>query len=299
MKERLVVVSLPGRTNEFQHLQAADAEEAARRLHLDVQIVDAEGNAILQIQQLFKFIHAPERPRALLVEPIAEGGMERVAQKAAAAGIGFGLLNCAPGLVEAVRAQYPALAVFALGSDQVEIGRIQGRQMRRLLPRGGTALYVQGPLFANVSHDRFQGTRHALADGHVETVVLDAPWSEEGAEEVVQKWLRLHTTAGQHLDLVACQSDAIARGTRRAFEAMPEVAGRWGDLPFLGVDGVPSDGERLVREGALRATVVMQSNTGPALDAVDRWLRFGTTPPATIALSVRSLPPEDQLTSIH
>lgn len=290
-----VVVALPDRSNEFQHLQAADAQAAASRLGIEIEVLDADSNAILQIQQVFKFIHGQERPRAILIEPVATDGMERVAQKAAAAGIGVGILNCTVGYIDTLRGQYPQLPFFMLGSDQGEIGRLQGRQMRLLLPGGGTVLYIHGPLSATAARERFQGMQEATAGAALQTVVIDSQWTEESAEQVVRKWLRLKTTEGLRIDLVACQDDAMARGARRAFEAAPDVAGQWGDLPFLGIDGVPSVGQKMVLDGQLTATVVMPSNTGPALDAIGRWLRSGIMPPASIRVAVSSFPPEDRL----
>jgi ribose transport system substrate-binding protein len=294
MSERSVVVSLPDSANEFQQLQVADAQQTAKRLGLELEVREADGNAVLQIQQLFKFVHAPDPPRALLVEPVAEVGMERVAQKAAAAGIGFGLLNCTASYVGALHVQHPALAVFTLGSDQVEIGRLQGRQMRRLLPEGGTALYLQGPLAASAARERLQGAHEVLAGTRIETVVLDAMWTEESAAAAVAKWLRLRTTEGQTIDLVACQDDSMATGALRAFREAPELTKRWGEIPFLGIDGLPT-GQRMVADGRLTATIVMPSNTGPALEALGAWLRTGTPPPTAIQVPVRSFPPEDQL----
>jgi ribose transport system substrate-binding protein len=290
-----VIVALPDRSNEFQHLQAADAQSTAARVGLEIEVLDADSNAILQIQQIFKYIHAQDRPRAIVVEPVATEGMERVAQKAAAAGIGVGILNCTVGYVDGLRQQYPKLPIFMLGSDQVEIGRLQGRQMRALLPAGGTALYIQGPLSATAARERFQGMQEATSGSAIQTVVIDSQWTEESAEQVVRKWLRMRTTGGLRIDLVACQDDAMARGAQRAFEATPEIAAQWGNVPFLGIDGVPSVGQRMVREGQLTATVVMPSNTGPALEAISRWVKSGTPPASSIRVPVSSLPTEEVL----
>lgn len=290
-----VVVALPDRSNEYQHLQAADAQSAAARLGLEIELLDADSNAILQIQQIFKFIHGQERPRAVLVEPVATEGMERVAQKAAAAGIGIGVMNFTVGFIDSLRQQHPKLPIFMLGSDQVEIGRLQGRQMRALLPGGGTVLYIQGPVTSMAARERFQGMQEVTSGTALRTVVIDSQWTEESAEQVVRKWLRLATTEGLRIDLVACQDDAMARGAQRAFEASPEIAGQWGNVPFLGIDGVPSVGQRMVREGQLTATVVMPSNTGPSLEAVSRWLKTGTPPAANIRVPVTSFPAEDVL----
>lgn len=294
MSGHAVVACLPDRTNPFQVLQAADAEHTARRLGLELEVREAGGNAVAQIQQVFRSIHAASPPRAVVVEPVSLDGMERVVAKAAAAGVGVALLNCAAAYLDELRVRHPALALFTLGSDQVEIGRLQGRQMRRLLPSGGTALYVQGPQSADAARERARGTQEALAGSRVELVTLDALWSEESAEHAVRSWLRLRPAAERAVDLVAGQDDSIARGARRAFEAAEGIHALHG-LPFLGIDGVPTEGQRLVQEGVLTATVVMPSNTGPALEALAGWLRTGTPPPAVVRVPVRSHPPEDLL----
>lgn len=290
-----VVVALPDRSNEFQHLQADDARAVASRVGIEIELLDADSNAILQIQQIFKFIHAQDKPRAIVAEPVATEGMERLAQKATAAGIGVALLNTNVTYLDGLRRQYPQLPIFQLGSDQVEIGRMQGRQMRLLLPGGGTVLYIQGPMFASAARERFQGMQEVTAGSGLHPVIMDANWTEESAEQVVRKWLRLKTTEGLRIDLVACQDDAMARGAQRAFEMAPDVAGPWGKVPFLGIDGVPSVGQRMVKEGHLTATVVMPSNTGPALEAIGRFLRSGQMPAASIRVPISSYPPEDSL----
>lgn len=290
-----VVVALPDRLNEFQHLQAAEAQAAAARLGIPVEVLDADSNAVLQIQQLFKFIHAPDKPRAILVEPVSTNGLERVAQKATAAGIGVGLMNTTVGYVDGLRAQYPKLPIFAVGSDQIEIGRLQGRQMRSLLPDGGTVLYIQGPMAATAAQERFRGTQEAIGSSRIKLVVLDSQWTEESAEQVVRKWLRLRTSEAVQVDLVAGQDDAIARGARTAIEGSPDVARLWSGIPYLGIDGVPSVGQRMVQEGQLTATVVMPSNTGPALEAMGRFIKSGTMPPANIRASISSFPSEESL----
>ena len=55
----------------------------------------ADNNAVQQIHQLFRHVHAPEgeRPAAIVVETVTGEGLERVARNAVAAGIGWVLLN--------------------------------------------------------------------------------------------------------------------------------------------------------------------------------------------------------------
>ena len=74
-----VLVSLITHDNDYQMEQAAAAEDAARRLDANIQIVYAGNDAVNQSQQLLKVIQgSPPRPDAILVEPVATG-MPRVA----------------------------------------------------------------------------------------------------------------------------------------------------------------------------------------------------------------------------
>jgi ribose transport system substrate-binding protein len=294
MGER-IVVSLPEGDNEYQRLQASDAQAAAARLGLEAEVFYAENNAILQIQQLFKVVHAAERPALIVVEPVAFEGLERVAQRAASLGIGMAVLNCTIGYLDRLRSDFPRLPIFTVGSDQTEIGRLQARQIQALLPSGGTLLYIQGPPNSPAAGERLAGTQEVLASSAIRMVVIDSRWSEESAEKAVRSWLRLKTSDSARIDVVAGQDDSMARGARRAFEASPELQGRCAEMRFLGIDGVPSVGQKMVESGQLTATIVMPSNTGPALEAVARWLRSGVVPPRAVRVPFESFPSEAEL----
>ena len=137
MAER-IVVSLTTADQEYQALQGEDAREAGRRLGVDVEVLFAEDNAVLQIQQLFRFVHAGEgeRPAALLVHTRVPDGLERVARNAVQAGIGWILLNRTAPYVDALRREHPAVAVAAVTTDHVEIGRDPRPSAARLCPDG-------------------------------------------------------------------------------------------------------------------------------------------------------------------
>jgi ribose transport system substrate-binding protein len=290
-----ILVSLPDQQNEFQLLQAADARETAARLGLEIEILDAETSPVLQIQQILKAIHTKPAPKAVIVEPLTDSGMDKVAGKIAQQGIGLAVLNCSlPGL-EGLRDQYPELPLFDVGSNQANIGRVQGAQLRALLPDGGNVLYVHGPHNASAARDRFRGTTEALAGAGIELVVVDAQWSEESAEAAVRRWLRLKSAGGVRIDVVAGQDDSIARGARLAIADAAAQDERWSDVPFLGIDGVPDVGQRLVKAGELTGTVVMPSNTGPALEVLARWMQSGALPLVSLELRASSFPVESEL----
>jgi ABC-type sugar transport system substrate-binding protein len=291
------VVSLLDETQEFQRFQAADARAAAARLNLDVQTLFAENNAILQIQQLFKIVHGRDdrrRPDAILVETVSGEGLERVARAAARAGIGWILINRKASYVEALRREHPALPIGTISTDQLEIGRIQGRQFRTLLPKGGRVLYIQGPHDTSAARDRLQGTREAIFGSRIELKILEGQWTEASGRDVVERWLRLKHHDADLPDVVGCQNDMMAVGARSAMAALAGEAGVRSCL-FTGVDGLPEGGERLVRTNHLAATVVVPSNTGAALYALVQALTSRNPMPAETLLPPASYPELGQL----
>jgi ABC-type sugar transport system substrate-binding protein len=288
-----VVVALLNAEQEFQQAQARDARETAARLGLEVEVVFADGHAVVQIQQLFKHIHAPEdeRPAAIVVQAATAEGLERVARNAAKAGIGWILVNARVAYLDELRAAHPGLPIATVGCDQPEIGRLQGRQCRALLPGGGNVLCVQGPADSAATQGRFAGLKDALGTGF-EIRGLNGDWTEASGAKAIGGWLRLKTAETFRPDVVVCQNDSMAAGARKALR---EQHGEWGDLPFLGCDGLPRGGQRMVAEGALAATVVTPPNTGPALEIAARWLRTKEVPPREVRLVPRSHPPEGQI----
>ncbi len=134
-----VVVALLSERQEFQLMQAADARECAARAGLEIEVLFAEDNAIQQIHQLFERIHAPEaeRPAAIVVESVTGEGLERVARNAVKAGIGWVLVNGKVTYLDALRKERSDLPIASVSVDNEEAGRIQGRQLRALLPEGG------------------------------------------------------------------------------------------------------------------------------------------------------------------
>ena len=295
MSRPKVVASFLSKDQEFQVMQAADAQVAAARAGFEIEVLYAEQNAVQQIHQLFKFIHAPaeERPLAIIVETVVGEGLERVARNAVRAGISWVLLNRRVSYLEALRKEYPHLAISAVSGDQLAMGRIQGRQFQILLPKGGTVLYLQGPPDTSAAQERLQGAREILeGTGGIELRILEGDWTAAGAERAVTNALRLKSAENLRPDLVGSQNDAMATGARDALLALrPD----WARVPFTGCDGLPEGGQRLVNVKQLAATIVAPSNSGPAIDLVGRWLKTKEQPPARVVLTPTSYPPEEEL----
>ena len=288
MAERLVV-SLTTADQEYQALQGDDAREAGRRHGVEVEVLFAEDNAVKQIQQLFRFVHAPEgeRPAALLVHTRVADGLERVARNAARAGVGWILLNRTAPYVDGLRSEHPRVAIAAVTSDHLEVGRIHARQLGGLAPAGAHVLYVQGPAETPAARLRLEGLEEAARGRSYDFKVVNGEWTAASAEKAVAGWLRLKTSDLFQPAVVVCQNDLMARGARAALERLrPE----WARVPFLGCDGLPKGGRREVDEGRLAATVAMPSCAGPAVDLVVKWLRAGAVPPAQTVLAPAPYP---------
>lgn len=288
-----VLVALLHAEQEFQKLQARDARETGAKLALATEVVFAEGHAVVQIQQLFAAIHAPEaeRPTAIVVEAATAEGLERVAKNAVKAGIGWILVNASVGYLDALRKEHPELPIAMIGTNQPEVGRIQGRLCRALVGDKGNVLCVQGPADSTVTTGRLAGLTEVLGRGFTVRGV-GGDWTEEGGERAVTSWLRLKTTETFQPDLVVAQNDSLAAGAHRALDSQRR---EWSGIPYVGCDGLPEGGQKMVADGRLAATVVTPSNTGPSLELVARWLATKQALPRETLLAPRPHPPEDQL----
>ena len=155
MNTMKVVVALITRDNDYQAEQAAAAIDTATRLGIKVEVIYADNDAVNQTQQIIKIIqNAERRPSAILVEPVGTG-MPQVAKAAVAAGVGWGMINSDPDYIADLR-RGGNVPVFSVSTDQLEVGRIQGAQIRALVQQGNI-LYVEGPSSSSVAKLRTEG----------------------------------------------------------------------------------------------------------------------------------------------
>src|SRR5450755_3568678 len=214
------LVSLTTSDNDYQIEQAQSAEQAARKLGVEVQVVFADNDAINQSTQVLKAIQSPEgaRPSAIIFEPVGGTALPQVAQAAVSAGIGWGVLNRDASYIPDLR-KIATAPVFGLTSDHIEIGRIQGRQIAALLPHGGSILYIQGPSENSAAKERTLGMQE-IKPANIHLIILKGQWTEESAQKAVRSWLKLTTSQKTNVDLVAAQDDSMAIGARKAFQEL-------------------------------------------------------------------------------
>jgi ABC-type sugar transport system substrate-binding protein len=100
--------------------------------------------------------------------------------------------------------------------------------------------------------------------------VIEGKWQAERAEEALRDWLRFGSARAREVELVVSQNDSMAVGARRALQRHESEAGvrGLGALPIVGCDGVPSEGQEMVRKGELMATVVMPASSPRAVETL-------------------------------
>jgi ribose transport system substrate-binding protein len=293
MENLNVVVALITRDNDYQAEQAASAVEAAARLGVKVQVMYADNDAVNQTQQLVKIIQDPiQKPTAIIVEPVGTE-MVQVAKAAVAAGIGWGVLNREPDYIAELNRGDRA-PVFAVTTDQIEVGRLQGKQLNALVS-DGNVLYIEGPFSSSVSRLRTKGML-STKPAAVELKMLKGDWTEHSAHQAVKSWLSLSTSRQLHIRTIMCQNDAMAMGARKALVDLTEKdREHWMGIPFTGCDGVTKTGQEWVRRGMLTATVVTPPNAGIALDILCKSIHSGSRAPEKTMSTPHSVPTIEEL----
>jgi ABC-type sugar transport system substrate-binding protein len=295
MKRLTFVVSLTNNDNDYQQEQAAAAEKAGRRLGVDVKIIHANNDAVAQSQQLLQYVQgSTARPDAIMFEPAGGTGFPQVARAAAAAGIGWVVLNHEVDYILELRHSY-TIPVFAISSDHAAVGRIQGQQFAALLPKGGSVLYIEGPANSSAAKERTAGMLK-VKPANIQVKTMRANWTEESAYRTVSSWLRLRTSLESHIDLVGAQDDSMAMGARKAFSEIAESErARWMKIPITGCDGMPKTGQTWVRNGTLAATIFIRQNTDLAIEMLVEWFKSGASLPERQVTEPESVPTLQEL----
>jgi len=291
VKKASLLLSVMNEDNDFQIEQVKGARRAATRCGADLEILCAQDDGILQSQQLLQRIQgaAEGRPNVIIFEPAGSTTLPHVARAAATAGIGWVVLSRDAEYIAELRSTF-RIPACVITPDHQEMGRIQGRQLTALLPRGGIILYIQGPSHSKAATLRYEGLLETVAQ-NIQLRVVKGHWSEASAEKAVHSWLGLSTSRNTEIAAVCAQDDSMAIGARKAFEeSTHQLRQSWRQIPFLGCDGMPETGQEWVRQGRLAATVFNPPTAPVAIDLVAVFLRDGKMPPPRTLTQAKSIP---------
>jgi ABC-type sugar transport system substrate-binding protein len=284
--------------NGYQRQLKAVGLREAKRFGFELSIQSAQFDAGQQVAQIREAIKNAKETKmiAILVSGVRDADLIPLAHQAAGAGLEWAVLNDAS-FVDEVRQQHPDRAIFAAAGDQTEIGRVQAQQVCAVAGARGRVMCITGNVRNVEAHLRLEGLKQGLGDGF-EVVEVNADWTSEGARRAIESWAANIGKKEEVPAVFAAQNDEMALGVR---QALRDIGSRhdWpiGSFPIVGCDGSEDFGQRLVREGRLKATVVMTPGSGPAIEWVARMRGGGELPPAHVVLPVLSFPAVARLKS--
>ncbi|HEX7500552.1 MAG TPA: substrate-binding domain-containing protein, partial [Polyangia bacterium] len=150
--------------NDYQQRLKEVGLREAKRQGFDIVLESAQNDPNRQVEQIRAAIaNAPTtKLTAILVSSVRDDVLPDVVREAAEAGLDWALLNEGT-FIDAIHDQYPSRAIFVVSPDQLEIGRIHGRQVRALVGSTGKVLCVTGPLTTVMARQRLDGLKEILA----------------------------------------------------------------------------------------------------------------------------------------
>ncbi len=212
--------------------------------HPDVKFVisDGQADASKQISQIENAIL--QKPDVLIVAPLERSALSGVMGEAISASIPTICLE--RDVVE------PNFTTF-VSSNNVEIGRLAGQFIVDYLTKKngvpkGNLVEITGMQGVQAATDRHNGAFEVL-DRYPEIKVVHQAtgnWFQAEAMPRMEEAL----SANSEIEVVYAHNDPMAYG---AYLAAKEN-GRHEEIAFVGVDGLPSEGEQYVKEGILAAT---------------------------------------------
>jgi ribose transport system substrate-binding protein len=169
-----------------------------------------------------------------------------------------------------------------IGADNRRIGREAGALVQKLVGEKGNIVELEGLMTSTPGQDRHSGFREGLDLAHHPGLKVvfeaDMAWLEPNARREMESAL----AANKKIDLVYAHNDPGAHGAYLAAKA----AGREHELKFVGIDALPQEGVRYVKDGILDATFAYPTGGAEAIElALD--LLAGKSAPHRVTLGTR------------
>ncbi len=250
----------------------ADIAEAAKA-HPNLKLVfkDAQNDSLRQRAQVEELL--AQGIDLLLVSPKEAAPLTKPVAEVFKKGIPVIVLDRA--------VEGDAFTTF-IGADNQRIGREAGKWALAALGGKGTIVELEGLMTSTPGQDRHSGFRQAIAlEAHPGLKVVfeaDMQWLEPNARREMESAL----AANPKISLVYAHNDPGAHGAYLAAKA----AGREHEMKFVGIDALPHEGVRYVRDGILDATFAYPTGGAEAIELALSILA-GRPAPKRITLGTR------------
>lgn len=228
-------------------------EDAGKKDDVRLQVEDAQGDVVRQLNQVHGFIN--QNVDAIIVLLVDTAGASNITRAATAAKIPLVYVNRRPD-----EQQLPP-GVVAVSSNDNEAGQLQMRYLAEKMGGKGNLAIILGDLVHNSTRGRTRGVKDVLKDYPNIKVVEEqgAEWQRDKGMDLTSNWL----LAGAKFDAIAANNDEMAIG---AAMALQQAGKSKGEVAVMGVDGLP-DGQAAIKRGLLAGSV-FQNPMGQADSAM-------------------------------
>ncbi|BCW97623.1 MAG: LacI family transcriptional regulator [Armatimonadota bacterium] len=173
-----------------------------------------------------------------------------------------------------------------IGGDNREIGRQAGYHMVKILGGKGNVVELKGLMTSQPAIDRHEGFLEGIKGSDIKIIFsADCKWLEPDAQREMKSAL----SRFPDIDAVYAHNDPSAHGAYLA--AQQEGKGREKTIKFIGIDGLPTEGVKYVREGILDATFVYPTCGAEAIEYALKILD-GEEVPKQVILPTRAITKE-------
>jgi ribose transport system substrate-binding protein len=233
---------------------------AAKHPELEVIFKDAQNDTLQQRAQVEEFVAAgvnliivSPKEAAPLTPPIAEAYKKGI-----------------PVIVLDRKVLGSDFTTF-IGADNRKIGKAAGQWIAKRLGGKGSVVELKGLMTSTPGQDRDRGFREGIRGSQLKVVFdADMKWLEPDARKEMESALAVQPV----INLVYAHNDPGAHGAYLAAKA----AGREKQMAFVGIDGLPQEGQAYVRQGILEASFEYPTGGREAIDAALKILKGETVP---------------------
>ena len=231
---------------------------AAELGDVTLQVEDAVNDPSTQLNQVSNFIASGVD--AIIIAAVDAESTPGMSALADAAGIPIVYANHPPADIDAL----PEKGAF-VGSNEVDSGTLQTREVCRLLGGSGNVLILMGPLNNHSALQRTKDVHDVIATDDCKGMsVLEeqtANWDRLEAANLMTNWL----SSSMEFDAVIANNDEMAIG---AIQALKSVGREMDGVVVAGVDATP-DGLAAMAAGDLDVTVFQnaQAQGAASVDA--------------------------------
>lgn len=219
-------------------------DRAAKLDGVTVQVEDAQNDTSRQLDQVQNFISSGVD--AIIVVAVDGDSTPALTKMASDAGIPIVYANHPPADVD----KLPETAAF-VGSNEVDSGTLETKEVCRLLAGKGAAYVLMGPLNNHSSLVRTKDIHDVIATDDCKGMSVieeqSANWDRLEAVNIMTNWL----STGREFDAVIANNDEMAIG---AIQAMKAAGIDMSKVVVGGIDATP-DGLAAMAAGDLDVTV--------------------------------------------